>query len=257
MTGTSSDPNPQPEMPPMLPIRHAMSFLAGALLLVLMSACQSTPESTTRPATTQPDGSSSPAPSPMSERERARQQAWQEAIAGLNFDSGRVIVEEAIVADGPELYRSKMAEGREKLQINHKTPAVKAFAEAVRSAPQRIEPYMALGQAMIVKGKTDLAEACFRSALDLDPEHVEAHTELAMTLSRERHRAEAIESMRRVLDLDPDNGFAHERLAIWHYYDGDFASAWEHVDAARQLGHPMPPQFINLLSEKMADPAAG
>jgi Flp pilus assembly protein TadD len=244
-------------MPTMLPIRHVTPFVVAALLLVAMPACESTPDATTRPAATQADGSSSPAPSPMSERELARQRDWQEAIAGLSFDTGRVIVEEPLADGGAGLYEAKMAEGREKLQTNHKTPAVKAFAEAVRIAPQRVETYVALGYAMITKGKTDLAEACYRTALDLDPDHVEAQTELAMTLSRERRRAEAIAAMERVLDLDPGNGFAHERLAIWHYYDGEFATAWEHVNAARRLDHTMPPQFIKLLQEQMSDPAAG
>jgi Flp pilus assembly protein TadD len=244
-------------MPTMFAIRHAMPFVAGALLLVAMPGCESTPEATTRPAATQAEGSSSPAPSPMSERALARQRDWQEAIAGLSFDTGRVIVEDALVDGGPELYQAKMAEGREKLQSNHKTPAVKAFAEAVRAAPQRVEPYVALGYAMITKGKTGLAEACYRTALDLDPGHVEAQTELAMTLSRERRRPEAIEAMDRVLELEPDNAFAHERLAIWHYYSGDFASAWDHVNAARRLDHRMPPQFMELLNEQMAEPESG
>jgi Flp pilus assembly protein TadD len=241
-------------MQTMLSMRYVMPLFSAALLLVVLAACESTQPASTMPAASQPDGASSPAPDPRSDRDRARERQWQEAIAGVSFDTGRVIVERPLDANE---YQASMDEGRAKLEINHKTPAVKAFVEAVRAAPDRVEPYIALGHAMIVKGKIDLAEASYRTALDLEPEHVNARTALAMTLSREGHRDEAIETMNEVLEIDSANGFAHERLAIWHYYEGDFATAWEHVHAARRLDHPMPPQFINLLDGKMPDPAGG
>jgi len=76
-------------------------------------------------------------------------------------------------------------------------------------------------------------------------------------MARDAEYDHAIAHMQQVLGLDPEYAPAHERLAVWHYYRGDYAEAWDHVHAARDLGHDMPGQFMNLLTAQMPDPAAG
>ena len=56
--------------------------------------------------------------------------------------------------------------------------------------------------------------------------------------------------MNGVVQAQPDNVKAHERLAIWHYYLGEYETAWSHVHRAQNLGHAMPPQFIVLLQKQ-------
>ncbi|UCD73800.1 MAG: tetratricopeptide repeat protein, partial [Phycisphaerales bacterium] len=97
--------------------------------------------------------------------------------------------------------------------------------------------------------------ACFRTVTRMQPENIDGHSELAMALSSLGRLEEAIAAMGSVLRLDPNHGFAHERLAIWHFALDEYVAAWEHVHAARAVGHEMPGNFIPLLREKMAEPA--
>ncbi len=233
------------------------TVVMGVSALSLLSACGT--EATIEPradASRQSDGIRPGATgiSPMNERDLQRRAAWVEAIRGLGFDTGRVVVESPPKTSDPELAARKMTEGDAAREANHKTRAVKAYAAAVRAASDQIEPYLALGHAMNFKGKTQLAEACFRTAVEMDPNHVEAREWLARTLDIGQRRAEAIAEMEAALEVDPNHAPAHERLAIWRYYTGDPASAWSHVHASRRLGQSLPPQFIQLLTEKMPDP---
>ena len=231
----------------MFPTRRCTVFAAGVLLGLTLAACETTPSGQTQPAA---------GPSPVNQRELDRQAAWTEAIAGLDFSTGLVVVENPPVAANPARAREMMTQGHEAMNSNHRVQAVKAYADAVRADPDMPEAYYRLGEAMTARGKTDMAIACFRTVTKMQPENTEAHFELAMALSRDSRHEEAIDAMSALLDLDPANGPAHERLAIWYSALNDYGSAWEHVHAAQAAGHGVPPQLINRLSEMMADPAA-
>lgn len=183
---------------------------------------------------------------PVSTRDRREQKEFEEAIRGLSFDRGVVDVRAFDVRDARRAAQFA-AEGAELLEHNRTTEAIKAYADAVRSAPDLAESYRGLGNALNGKGKTDHAIATFRTAIELDPNFVEATYSLAYTLSMADERDEAIEQMRRVIELDPTHAKAHERLAIGYYYAEDYGNAWRHTHAAQDLGHVMPPQFLVLL----------
>jgi len=241
-------------------MRWTMRFIsglsAGALLIVMLTSCETTPPAESQLAANRsaPDRTEI-GPSPVNERSRRSQAAWAAAIEGLSFETGLVVVQQPPTTSDMAAARRLMEQGDAEQEINLRTRAVAAYAAAVRAAPDLPEAYAALGEAMIAKGKTDLAIACYRTVIDLRPENIEARVELANALAREMRYEEATTEMEAALVLDPDHGPAHERLAIWSYYDEDYATAWAHVRAARAAGHEMPPQFITLLSGKMPEPA--
>ncbi len=193
------------------------------------------------------------AASPVSKRDRRKQKEFEEATRGLSFDRGVVDVRAFGVRDARRASQ-RGAEGAELLERNQRTEAIKAYADAVRSAPDLAELYRGLGEALNSKGKTEYAIAAFRTALEIDPDFVEATYSLAITLSMADERDEAIEQMQRVLELDPNHAKAHERLAIWHYYAEDYGTAWQHTHTAQDFGHAMPPQFLVLLDAKAPEP---
>ncbi|MFQ5411768.1 MAG: hypothetical protein ACE5EC_05705 [Phycisphaerae bacterium] len=237
----------------MMLTRYLLLITAGVSFFSMLCACRT--KGTIEPKAGA-DRARATGINPMSERDRRRQAAWEDAIRGLRIDSGLVVVEHPPAAGDQAAARGFMDEGDAQRAVNHKTRAVKAYATAVRAAPDWIDPYLALGHAMIFKGRMDWAAACFRTAVGLESTHVEAREWLARTLDMRHQRAEAIAEMEAALAVDPNHGPAHERLAIWRYYTGELRSAWTHVHASRRLGQRLPPQFIRLLSEKMPDPGA-
>ena len=145
-------------------------------------------------------------------------------------------------------------EGAELLELNRRTEAIKAYADAIRNAPDLAELYHGLGLALLSDAKDVHALAAFRSAVEIDPTFVEARVSLALTLAMSNEQDSAIQQMQRVVQLDPDHGLAHERLAIWHYYAQDYAKAWQETHSAQDLGHAMPPQFLALLEAQAPEP---
>jgi tetratricopeptide (TPR) repeat protein len=232
--------------------RSIFALGASLALALVVTGCQTTSPAPGSSAAAAPDTG----PSPINERSARERAEWEAAIAGLSFDTGRVIVETPPARVDAARTKRLMEEGDGELASNHRTEAVAAYASAVRADPNLPAAYAALGKAMITKGKTDLAIACYRTALDLQPENVETRFALAETLAREMRYEDAIVEMDVVANADPGYGRAHERLAIWHYYTGDYVAAWRQVRAARAAGHEMPPQFITLLSRKMPEPGA-
>lgn len=190
---------------------------------------------------------------PVSERDLERQKAFADAIDGLRFDGGTITVDRRLPGDATDA-QARFDEGETLMSTNRRTESIKAFAHAIRIAPNVPEFYIELGHALITKGKTAYAAAAYRTAADLDAENVDALSNLALTLARDGQDDEAIETMNAALAIDPDNGFAHERLAIWHYYAGHDDAAWEHVRQARRVGHPVPPQFVTLLERRSPQP---
>ncbi|MHC4589883.1 MAG: tetratricopeptide repeat protein [Planctomycetota bacterium] len=145
-------------------------------------------------------------------------------------------------------------QGLERLESNRLTGALTMLARAVRTDRQFAAGYESLGRALQAKGKIEYAVAAYRTALTLQPDSAAAQYDLALALARLDRPADAIREMHRVLELDSQHAQAHERLAIWYYYAGDLAAAWQHVHAARDLGLEPPPQFITLLEARMPQP---
>lgn len=227
--------------------RRTTAITASVLLGLALAACETTPQATTEAAA---------GPSPVNQRELDKQAAWTEAIAGLSFDTGMVVVQNPPDQSNRAQALRMMEQGQLAMAGNNRTPAVHAYADAVRVAPDMPEAYFGLGQAMTAKGRTDMAIASFRTVTNMQPDNIDAHVELATALWRDSHSDQAIAAMEDVLNLDPTHGYAHERLAIWYYFQNDYSSAWDHVNAARNVGHPMPPQFINNLNSAMPEPTA-
>lgn len=239
--------------------------LPGACLLAIVAipACQDTSSDVayeSAPAGDVVTEGAAPAPEitpeagPVSERDLAEQREFEEAIRGLSVADGFLQVQALGKAD-PARARQHFDEGLRLAETNQRASAIKAFADAVRTAPEEASLYIGLGDALVAKGKTDMATATYRSAARLDEGLLDARVKLATTLAMDSLYEEAIDAMNGVLSLDADHAFAHERLGIWHYYAGDYQQAWTHVHQQRRLRHAGVPQFVALLEKQLPDPA--
>ncbi len=185
-----------------------------------------------------------------------KQAAWKAATRGLHFDTGRLVVDPQGPPDADAAFRH-YRDGRRFFAENRFVDAIGAYRDALSrwfDSPETIE---ALGDACHMKGETGWAIACYRTLLDDEPTRADVRFKLATMLWADSQSNDAVAELTRVTELDPARADAHERLAIWHYYLDDPATAWRHVHAARAAGGDVPPQFIPLLSARMADPGAG
>jgi Flp pilus assembly protein TadD len=188
-------------------------------------------------------------------------QRWQEAIAGLAFESGRVRIESAAAAeiagagDAAEA-RAHYEAGMNRMQHGHREWAVGEFRTAILLAPDEPRLYEGLGYALISKGKSDMALAAYRTALDLEPARLSARVGVAKALDSGSRELEALAAWQDVLALEPDHAAAHNRLASLNYFAGNYAQALSHYERAEALGHPVPAQLRPLIEKKLANPDA-
>lgn len=178
---------------------------------------------------------------------------FNQAIEGLLFEGG--MVEVVLPLEGDiDLAAQLNEDGEAHYNEARYVEAVATRAQAVRMAPEFVDAYFGLGRSLLAHGKVDLAAAAYRTALALDPSLIDARFNLAMALWMLDDPDAAIAEMAEVVQQAPQRSDAHERLAIWNYYAGDNAAAWQHVHAAQAQGHQMPPQFLALLEASTPDP---
>ena len=185
--------------------------------------------------------------------ENVKEARFHQAIEGLNFESGLVVVDPSGRRPNIRLAAKHHAEGVEAYDQNRIIDAITLQNKAVHTDPNWPVAYNSLGRALLGEGEGGLAAAAFRTALTLDVQYTEARFNLSYAVAGLGNQAKAIELMNGVVQVQPDNVEAHERLAIWNYYVGEFETAWSHVHQAQNLGHSMPPQFIALLQQQAPD----
>ncbi len=233
--------------------RLCATTLALTAFAMFSGSCETAPVFSAAENPQYPTASQASSPMPVSTRDQREQEEFQEAIRGLNFNGGLVEVE-AFTVRNAERALQRATDGAEFLDVNQSTEAIKAYADAIRNAPDLAELYHGLGKALLSDTKDVHALAAFRSAVEIDPKFVEARVSLAITLAMSNEQDSAIQQMQRVVQLDPDHGLAHERMAVWHYYDHDYSKAWQETHSAQDLGHAMPPQFLALLEAHAPEP---
>jgi tetratricopeptide (TPR) repeat protein len=193
--------------------------------------------------------------SPMNERDRMRAEAWDSATRGIDFDGHDGLVEVERIFSGDSIRAAEhLATADELFAANRVIDALEQYGLAARQDPDLADAYVGIGRVVMSKSKYDLALKSFRTAIDRDEDHLTARYQLAMALWKAGDRQGAIDEMTDLLDLDEEHAGAHERLAVWSYYTGEYAEAWQHLHRAAALGKPVPAQLPSLLERQLPDP---
>jgi Flp pilus assembly protein TadD len=62
----------------------------------------------------------------------------------------------------------------------------------------------------------------------------------------------ALKAAQKGVELDPDSPLAQNNLAVALFFSGEFKSAREHMEKARELGYSVDPNFVNRLHQELA-----
>jgi hypothetical protein len=175
-----------------------------------------------------------------------------EAMAGLLYEEGGVVPDPFASNQLPHWgegeLRSRLDEAWRLLATGRTVRAIRAFADAVLVAPDKVEAYEGLGRALILKGRTHEALAAFLEIVARQPQRASGHFLVGSVMWRLGRFEEAIDAWEAVLDLDPSHGGAHARLAAGYYLQGDPDRATEHLNLARSLGAPVAGELQTLLA---------
>ena len=239
-------------------MRQYRDFFALILAVAMIaSGCQNTESNTAVKAKNE---NSSAAVDPVRRAGNSyRAGLTKKALRGLDYSSGRVLIDSAISKELTQGLtasdaRQQADNGRQLLAQGKILAAIESVSRAVILAPELKENYELLGEVLLAKRKSQLAEAALRTALDLDPTSVSANNNLAFLLAVQGNAQAAVEQYLNAIQLDPENGKLHGRLAIQYYYLGNNDSAREHVALAANRGYQSPPQFVQLLEDANVNP---
>jgi Flp pilus assembly protein TadD len=153
----------------------------------------------------------------------------------------------------PDLAPAYNALGNALSQQGKLDEAVEAYTEAVQKAPDYAQAHYNLGVALSELGKIEAAVAEYRAAVRFNPEYAQAYHNLGSALDDLSKIDEAMAAYREAIRIKPDLAEAHNNLAVDLYYAGRYAEAWKEVRLSRKYGAEPAPDFLDALSNKMAE----
>ena len=235
------------------------------LLVVVLTACRSTPADATLPPVTLPDLSDMEATVQRQITAQfetvtrlARDGAAPDALALAYGTLGSLLfaANRANAGETAYLHAQALAPGdaRWPYYLGHvymnrpdRPLAIAAFERALRLVPNDVAALAWLGKVHLDGGQLDAAEARFSQAIAAQPGTVAALFGLGQTALARRDYSRAVECFEQVLRADPRASIAHYPLAIAYRELGDTPKAEAHL---RQQGKvevgPPDPRMVEL-----------
>lgn len=188
--------------------------------------------------------------------ENYKDQRMREAMRGLDYRSGRVVLSreaDQVARRGTPTEGLRLAKDADNLFSSNDFPVViAAYTKAIIVDPTRAETYLGLSQALLAKGRDAEAMAAIRTAIDLQPSSVLAHVRLAQVIERKGESESTIEAWNQVLALDAKHGEAYARIAIATYYQGDAVGSLRFIETAEKNGGEVPSHFKSMVVAEVA-----
>lgn len=153
----------------------------------------------------------------------------------------------AIHPKNPEVCNNLGAAHRLKGKLDE---AIRYYRMAIELDPKFLDAHINLGEAYYRKGMVEEALAEYRKAISLDPRRAEPHNHLGALHLRKGRVEEAISHLKKAISLNPEYGEAHYNLAMAYYQKRELRRASEYAEMAVQLGYPVNPKFLQLLSPR-------
>jgi tetratricopeptide (TPR) repeat protein len=226
-----------------------IKFAAGLALAVLLGVGIGGCAPTDSPDLARGSGGASPAVEGASPKSQLEARRLEEATRGLRFAKDRVEVTAKSGNDRAAAVAKTASATKVMNERNIWFVAVGAFRDAVLADPRHAPAYVGLADALLMEGKTDMAEAALRTAVRLDGRDPEARYRLGLLRQMDSDYAGAVREWREVAKFAPGHADVYARMAIASYYARDYRSAWEYLSQAEARKQNVPPQFKPLLQE--------
>ncbi len=155
---------------------------------------------------------------------------------------------------GPTYVDARLALADALMGSGRSAEAVEHYEAAIRARRDNCGAYISLGIALRDQGRIEDAGRAYEHAARCAPDSLEARINLGVVLQELGRLDDAIRVYRDALRINPDSGMAWYNLALVLYGTGRFAEAWHAVGQCRRCGETLPPDFLQALSARMAEP---
>lgn len=122
--------------------------------------------------------------------------------------------------------------------------AISEYRKALAIHPNYLESYYNLGILYLQEGLFPAATEAFEKTIELDQTNVQAHNNLGISYAQREMFQESIAAFEKSIDLDPSRSDSYYNLSRSFYLKKDLKSALEYVLKAKDLGYPVPQEYL-------------
>ncbi len=169
--------------------------------------------------------------------------------------AGVVAVEE-LDADTPDGAREKYRKALKSAAESKTEQAAKLLEEAVREHPTFYAANLALGEQYSKLQRYEEAVAAYRKASELKPERAEPYVGIGVALVNQKRYDEGIALLRRIVELDEKLAAPYLSLGYAEMMKGDYRAAEKHLLRAYELSKPaIAHVYLANVYEQLNEPA--
>ncbi len=114
------------------------------------------------------------------------------------------------------------------------------------------QAYANLGLIWQQRNDLDKSVVAYNKAIQYDPKLATVWMNLTSVLTMKGEDDRALKSAMKATELEPDSALAQNNLAVALFFCGDYATAKNHMEKAKELGYSVDPNFESGLNEKLA-----
>jgi tetratricopeptide (TPR) repeat protein len=104
--------------------------------------------------------------------------------------------------------------------------------------------YYNVGLAYLQKREFEQAIFLFNKSLEINPEYAAAYGTRGIIYSRREKYDQAISDFNKALEIDRKHAEAYISRGRAYYFKREYEKSWEDVKRAHDLGHKIPPEFL-------------
>ena len=138
------------------------------------------------------------------------------------------------------------------LGLGNLAESERLLKKAVESNPRHPDAWLYYGRMFDQTNRPEEAKKAYHQALVVQPGSPEAEFNLAMDEQRTGQIEEAIKDYESLLTLHPNEGRVYHNLAVAYLAAGRFSQAQSAAEKSAQFGSPLPPQFLQQVTQGMA-----
>jgi tetratricopeptide (TPR) repeat protein len=147
--------------------------------------------------------------------------------------------------------------GETYLRMGQHSEAMLDFDKAIEINPKNIEAYLYRGISYIRNIQYDKAISDLNRVIEINPESAIAYNFRGFAyIEGKRQYDDAISDFNQAIKMQPKFAQAYNNRGYAYYFNGEYKKAWDDVNKAQDLGHPVNSKFLMSLQKalgKMGD----
>ena len=128
---------------------------------------------------------------------------------------------------------------------------IQAYKRALAIEPDMLAALMNLGNAYFTKENYDAAIVQYKKAARVKPDEGTIFYNLGAAYSNKGDYEKAVAQYTKAVEIDPEMAGAHNGLAYGYYMLEDYASAWEHLKTAEDLGADIDKKLLKAIEANL------